>query len=593
MGKRLITLVVFSKQSVFHIAIILLLMVITSVNSHALTFSLSKTVTVDYGGIWCIPVFDGSAIVVSSEQSGTIKVGKFDLSLNQTLTAATVATSADTANGDTIADHKHIFQNNYHYIVFSTSGSGQGGYLYLLKLDSNLQRVGITNVVSNDAPTNDMFLVGDGTYVYVGKLYPGNGHKVYKFDSSLTAQGTYVIGTGSNGHSNGAAAVYSNGYFYLVAPDTLAPGANNIFSRIIYDSNWNVVANKSTILTDNGMLSIVSALSIEPTTGYFIIHYGRGASENGGDLYRAVYNKSWGLVSNTLVVSGTWTRPHSVIYNNTLYVGYDTPPTLSSFSITDTSTNTAKSDFNADGYPDILWRNKTSGANQVWLMSGTSVSSTQTLTSLSDTAWKIVGTGDFNQDGNTDIVWRNTTTGDIAVWYMNGTSVSGSASIASVSDANWEIAGIADFNQDGYPDILWRNKTYGYTAVWLLNNTTLSGSASLPTLSGTSWEIGGTGDFNANGYPDIIWRNNSTGANSIWLMNGTSVSSSATITSLTGTTWEIAGAADFDKDGNYDILWRNKSTGANTLWLMNGTSVSSSVSLQSNTDSNWEITGLK
>ncbi|KWT85085.1 FG-GAP repeat domain-containing protein [Candidatus Magnetominusculus xianensis] len=589
MGKHSKALYVFSKGFIFIAVTVFLLVVVTSENSHGLTFSLTKTVNVDYGGVWCIPVFDGNSIVVSTEQNGTIKVGNFDTSLNQTSTAVTVATSADTANGDTIADHKHLFQNNYHYITFSTSGSGQGGYLYLLKLDANLQRSGITTVVSDGSPTNDMFIVGDGTYIYVGQLYPGNGHKVYKYDSSLALKGTYVIGTGTNVHANGAAAVYSNGYFHLVAPDTLAPGANDNFSRIIYDSNWNVVAGKSTILTDKGMLSIVSALSIEPTTGYFIIHYGRGSSDKGGDLYRAVYNKSWGLISNTLVVSGTWTRPHSMIYNNKLYVGYDTPPNLSSFSIT----NTAKSDFNADGYPDILLRNKTSGANYVWLMSGTTISSTQSLASLSDATWKIVGTGDFNKDGSTDILWRNTSTGDIALWYMNGTSASSSASIASVSDANWEIAAVADFNQDDYPDILWRNKTYGYTAVWLLNNTTISGIASLPTISGTSWVIGGTGDFNADGYQDIIWRYSSTGANAVWLMNGTSVSSTATLPSLTGSTWEIAGAADFDKDGNYDILWRDKSTGANVVWLMNGTSVSSSVSLQSISDTIWDIAGLK
>ena len=99
--------------------------------SYCTNVYLEKTVTIDFGNVWCVPVYDGTDIVVSSESGGVIKVGKFDLSLNEvTSHATTVADTADTANKDTIADHKHIFQNGYHYLVFSTAGSGQGGYLY-------------------------------------------------------------------------------------------------------------------------------------------------------------------------------------------------------------------------------------------------------------------------------------------------------------------------------------------------------------------------------------------------------------------------------------------------------------------------------
>ncbi|MBI5678449.1 MAG: hypothetical protein HZC52_08190, partial [Planctomycetes bacterium] len=267
----------------------------------------------------------------------------FDLSLNEvTSHETTVADTADTANNDSIADHKHIFQNGYHYITFSTAGGGQGGYLYLLKLDTDLNRIGIATVVSNDPPTNDMFLVGDGTYIYAGKFLPGTGHTVYKYDSNLSSLDSYTIGGGTNTHANGAAAVYTNNQFHLVAPFTLAPGQNDEFYRIIFDNDWNVVKNKTTILSDEGMLSIVSALSVEPNSQEFIIHYGRGSSDAGGPLYRAVYDSDWELLSNTQAIDGTWTRPHSVIVNDTLYVGYDCSSSvqLSSFTITDIPTPT-------------------------------------------------------------------------------------------------------------------------------------------------------------------------------------------------------------------------------------------------------------
>ena len=317
----------------------LLIYLITLISSKAIaqTFALQKTVTIDFGNVWCVPVYDGTNIVVSSESGGVIKVGKFDLSLNEVVShATTVADTADTANNDTIADHKHIFQNGYHYLVFSTAGGGQGGYLYLLKLDTDLNRDAITTVVSDGSATNDMFLVGDGTYIYVGKFLPGTGHRVYKYNSNLVYQNSFEIGGGTNTHANGAAAVYTNNQFHLVAPFTLAPGQNYEFYRFIFDNDWNIVKNKETILSDEGMLSIVSALSVEPNSQEFIIHYGRGSSDAGGPLYRAVYDSDWNLLSNTQVVDGTWTRPHSVIVNDTLYVGYDGSSSvqLSSFDIT-------------------------------------------------------------------------------------------------------------------------------------------------------------------------------------------------------------------------------------------------------------------
>lgn len=323
----------------------LLIYLITFISTKAIaqTFTLEKTVTIDFGAVWCVPVYDGTNIVVSSESAGVIKVGKFDLSLNEvTSHATTVADTADTANNDTIADHKHIFQNGYHYLVFSTAGGGQGGYLYLLKLDTDLNRIKITTVVNNDPPTNDMFLVGDGTYIYAGKFLPGTGHTVYKYDSNLTDLGSYTIGGGTNTHANGAAAVYTNDQFHLVAPFTLAPGQNDDFYRFIFDSDWNVVEDKKIILSDAGMLGIVSALSVEPNSQEFIIHYGRGNGDAGGPLYRAVYDSDWTLRSNAEVIEGTWTRPHSVIVNDTLYIGYDGSSSvrLSSFTITDIPTPT-------------------------------------------------------------------------------------------------------------------------------------------------------------------------------------------------------------------------------------------------------------
>jgi len=70
---------------------------------------------------------------------------------------------------------------------------------------------------------------------------------------------------------------------------------------------------------------------------------------------------------------------------------------------------------------------------------------------------------DFNSDGKPDIVWRNRSTGQNSVWLMNGTALVSGASLTPVADANWEIVGTADFNGDGKVDLLWRNRSTGRT----------------------------------------------------------------------------------------------------------------------------------
>jgi parallel beta-helix repeat protein len=251
-------------------------------------------------------------------------------------------------------------------------------------------------------------------------------------------------------------------------------------------------------------------------------------------------------------------------------------------------------DFNGDGQADILWRNKTTGQNVVWLMNGTTYSNYAELMQVTDTNWQIVGTGDFNNDGKTDVLWRNTSTGQNVVWLMDGVNYGSYAWLLEVADLNWEIVGTGDFNSDGKVDILWRNKATGENVVWYMDGVTRTGWSYIePAVSDLNWEIVGTGDFNSGGKTDILWRNKSTGQNVVWLMDGVAYGSYAWLLEVTDLNWEIVGTGDFNSDGKTDILWRNKSTGQNVVWLMNGTTYGSYTWLPDVPDTNWEIVGPK
>jgi hypothetical protein len=93
----------------------------------------------------------------------------------------------------------------------------------------------------------------------------------------------------------------------------------------------------------------------------------------------------------------------------------------------------AVGDFNADGVPDIVWRHRFTHNVAFWHLArdGTvaargSVQLPTPLDSLGQIIkyprWQIVGAGDFDSDGNTDLLWRNRATGQNIVWKMSGTT---------------------------------------------------------------------------------------------------------------------------------------------------------------------------
>jgi len=302
-------------------------------------------------------------------------------------------------------------------------------------------------------------------------------------------------------------------------------------------------------------------------------------------FFNTLFNQYNGLPAIGVVMKEFFNDPLRTYYGGTVPWQYSTDWR--------TSGSSARCDFNGDGKTDILWRNKSTGQNVVWLMNGTAFSSYVWIETVADTNWEIVGTGDFNGDGKTDILWRNKSTGQNVVWLMNGTTYSNYTELLQVPDTNRQIVGTGDFNGDGSTDILWRNKSTGQNIIWLMDGTTYSNYTEIQQVPDTNRQIVGTGDFNGDGKTDILWRNKSTGQNVVWLMNGTTYSNYTELLQVPDTNWEIVGTGDFNGDGKTDILWRNKSTGQNIVWLMDGTTYSNYAELLQVTDTNWEIVGPK
>jgi alpha-tubulin suppressor-like RCC1 family protein len=242
----------------------------------------------------------------------------------------------------------------------------------------------------------------------------------------------------------------------------------------------------------------------------------------------------------------------------------------------------AASDFDGDGKPDILWRNRQTGQLVYWLMDGV-VRKPGGLGAPTPAqvapVWKAVGTPDLDGDGKPDLLWHNQQTGQLVYYLMDGVvRKPGGIGILTPSVVNpvWQVVATPDLDGDGKPDILWRNQQTGQLVYWLMDGTVRKpGGLGAPTPAQVSpdWQVVGTPDLDGDGKPDILWHNQQTGQLVYWLMDGVvrkPAGLGITTPSQVSPDWEVVGTPDLDGDGKPDILWRNQQTGQLVYWFMNG-----------------------
>jgi hypothetical protein len=252
-------------------------------------------------------------------------------------------------------------------------------------------------------------------------------------------------------------------------------------------------------------------------------------------------------------------------------------------------------DFDNDGKTDILFYNATTGQVVIWLMDGVAVKAggTGSPGTLPDLNWKIQGTGNFDGVNGADILWRHKTTGRLNVWLIGPTGKTrlSSASPGLLAPA-WKIKKVVDFDNDGKADILFYNATNGQVVIWLMNGVAVkaSGTGSPGTLPDLEYQIEDTGNFDGLNGPDILWRHKSTGRLQVWLIaaNGKSKLSGAS-PGLLAPEWKLLPSADLNNDGKSDLVFYKTTSGQVTVWLMNGSSIADQGSAGSLPDLNWQI----
>jgi hypothetical protein len=201
-------------------------------------------------------------------------------------------------------------------------------------------------------------------------------------------------------------------------------------------------------------------------------------------------------------------------------------------------------DVDGDGRPDLIWHHQGDGRLAAWLMNGSRQIEGRLLSpeAVPDTGWQVRAVTDFDNDGHPDLIWQHDD-GREAVWFMNGLSAISGNLLAppSVTDTAWRIAGSGDFDADGQQDLVWQHLD-GRIAVWLMSGTSLRDGYVLSSIAPQpGLKLRAVGDLNGDGSPDLISQNELDGTIVAWLMMGSLRLESLSLGQVSDPGWRIVG----------------------------------------------------
>jgi hypothetical protein len=220
-------------------------------------------------------------------------------------------------------------------------------------------------------------------------------------------------------------------------------------------------------------------------------------------------------------------------------------------------------DFDGDWRQDIVLWNDTSGALEIWYLGGTDGTTRLGQANVSGatppapaSGWRVVATGDFDANGWPDLLWSRQSDGLLQVWSLKNAVYQETLTTnpAQAVDTNWRVVAALDFDNDGRRDLLWYNVNSGRIVFWYLDGglQRVAGRFATPPAAGdNNWTVVAAGDWgNGSGAAsvrakDLLWRNATTGRLVMWHLDPTGTRIAGSFTSPDAPTdalsWSVVG----------------------------------------------------
>ena len=261
------------------------------------------------------------------------------------------------------------------------------------------------------------------------------------------------------------------------------------------------------------------------------------------------------------------------------------------------------SDFDENGIDDLILQNRNSGEIAWWHLEDSgdgTIAGGEVLSINAGPEWQLVNHSDFNEDGTPDLLLRNRDSGQVIVWALDGTelNVENSGALqpgdsAFTAAQAWQVAGVDQM------EMATQNAETGQIAHWQIKADADDSSAyqieggglfnTQPTK--IDWQLVGMRDFNGDGNSDLFFQNQEDGKMAVWYLDESrNLQGAAALSAQTNDTdWQVRGFGDWNGDGNTDIAIQHADTGAIALWNLNGVNVLSQHDLSAQSGADWQL----